>query len=509
MTALTSDYVVVGGGTAGCVLAARLSRDPGTRVVLLEAGESSGPAEMSYPDPLAAFSLWGSSVDWAYSTTAQPGTEDAVHPWPRGKVLGGSSAINGMVHHRGHPDSYDVWEKQGATDWNYDSLLPFFRRSETVEGRDPYVRGTDGPMRIEAIPAPNPLAEAAFCAAAEAGHTPLEDGNGWVSEGVSWRETNVAEGRRQSAADAYLLPVLARPNLTVITGAHARRLLVEGGRCRGVEYTVAGEVRTVLADRETVLAAGAIGSPQLLMLSGIGPADHLRETGIEVLADLPGVGGNLHDHVTSYVVHTSDQQPPSGPTAEVQVLTRSSAGVAPDLLLLFAGAALRPRWTGADPGGHSILFSLMDPSSRGTLRLRSADPAAPPLMDPAYLSDDRDLDRLVVGLRLARELGGTKALAPWRTGESFPGADVQDDESCRAYLRSTASTYFHPVGTCRIGTDELAVVDPQLRVRSVAGLRIADASVMPSIASAPTNATVLAIAERAAHFMTGSPGLVP
>jgi choline dehydrogenase len=418
-------------------------------------------------------------------------------------VLGGSSAINGMVHHRGHPDSYDAWEKQGATDWNYNALLPFFRRSERVDGRDPQVRGTDGPMRIEANPAPNPLAEAAFRAAVEAGHTPLDDGNGWASEGVSWREMNVAEDRRQSAAHAYLGPVLARHNLTVITGAQVRRLLVEDGRCRGVEYTVAGGTRTILADRETVLAAGTIGSPHLLMLSGIGPADHLRDIGVEVVADLPGVGTNLHDHVTSYVVHEAAQQVPGGPSAEAQVLTRSAEGVAPDLLLLFAGAALRPRWTGADPGGYSILFSLMDPYSRGTLRLRSADPSVSPLIDPAYLSDDRDLDRLVVGLRLARELGGTEALAPWRTAESAPGVDVQDDDACRAYLRSTASTYFHPVGTCRIGTDELAVVDPELRVRSVEGLRVADASVMPSIVSAPTNATVLAIAERAAHFMTG------
>ena len=289
----------------------------------------------------------------------------------------------------------------------------------------------------------------------------------------------------------------------MITGARVRRLLLEDGRCRGVEYTGAGGTRTVLADRETVLAAGTIGSPHLLMLSGIGPADHLRDIGVEVVADLPGVGANLHDHVTGYVVHEAAQRVPGGPSAEAQVLTRSAEGVAPDLLLLFAGAALRPRWTGADPGGYSILFSLMDPYSRGTLRLRSADPTVSPLIDPAYLSDDRDLDRLVVGLRLARELGGTEALAQWRTAESAPGVDVQDDEACRAYLRSTASTSFHPVGTCRIGTDELAVVDPELRVRSVEGLRVADASVMPSVVSAPTNATVLAVAERAAHFMTG------
>ena len=506
MTTRTCDYLVIGGGTAGCVLAARLSENPRTRVVLLEAGEGIGPEAMSSPDPLASFGLWGSSVDWAHTTTAQAGTGNAVHAWPRGKVLGGSSAINGMVHHRGHPDSYDVWDRQGATGWNYDALLPFFRRSETAEGRDPLVRGIGGPMRIEATPAPGPMAEACYLAAVETGHKPLHDGNGRDNEGVSWRETNVVAGRRQSAADAYLHPVLPRrPNLTVITGAYARWLLMDGTRCRGVEYTLAGRIQTVLADRETVLTAGTIGSPHLLMLSGIGPADHLRATGVQVVADVPGVGGNLHDHVTSYVAYRS-WQPPGEPSAEAQVLTRSAAGVAPDLLLLFAGAALRPRWTGADPGGYSILFSLMDPASRGTLRLRSADPTAGPLIDPAYLTDDRDLDRLVTGLRLARELGTTEALAPWGTAELFPGRDVQDDDACRAYLRSTASTYFHPVGTCRIGTDERAVVDPHLLVRSTAGLRIADASVMPSIVSAPTNATVLAIAERAAHLIKTNAG---
>lgn len=502
MTVNTHDYVIVGAGTAGCVLAARLSEDPGTRVLLLEAGGDSGPDAMSLPDPLASFSLWGSCVDWAYTTTEQAGTGGAVHAWPRGKVLGGSSAINGMVHHRGHPASYDAWEAQGATGWNHRELLPFFRRSETAAGRDPEVRGTDGPMAVGTPPEPSALADAAFRAAVEAGHKPLDDGNGRESEGVSWRETNVVAGRRQSAADAYLRPVLDRPNLRVVTGAHARRLLMDGTHCRGVEYTVDGGTHTATAERETVLAAGAIGSPHLLLLSGIGPADHLREHGIEVAADLPGVGANLHDHVTSYVVYGTPEPPqPGGVGAEAQVLARSSAGADPDLLLLFVEAALEPRWTGAGPGGHSILFSLMNPASRGGLRLAGSDPDLPPLLDPAYLSDERDLERLAAGLRLARELGQTEALAPRGTTELYPGAAVSDGDLCREYLRATASTYFHPVGTCRIGTDELAVVDAALRVRSTTGLRVADASVMPSVVSAPTNATVLAIAERAAHLL--------
>lgn len=503
MSATTYDYVIVGAGTAGCVLAARLTENPATRVVLLEAGGYGGPEAMAAPDPLASFSLWGSPVDWAYSTTAQAGTGGAVHAWPRGKVLGGSSAINGMVHHRGHPASYDAWEAQGATGWNYRELLPFFCLSETTEGRDPLVRGTAGPMRIETPTNPTALAEAAFRAAIEAGHKPLEDGNGRESEGVSWRETNVVAGRRQSAADAYLRPVLDRPNLRVITGALVRRLLMDGTHCRGVEFTAGGDVQKVLAERETVLAAGAIGSPHLLMLSGIGPANHLRDTGIEVAVDLPGVGGNLHDHVTSYAVYSTQEQPqPGGYGAEAQVLARSSADVAPDLLLLFVEAALQPRWTGAGPGGYSILFSLMDPASRGSLRLRSGDPTVAPLLDPAYLTDERDLDRLAAGLRIARELGQTEALGARGAVEFHPGVAVRDSDACHAYLRSTASTYFHPVGTCRIGTDELAVVDSVLRVKMTTGLRVADASVMPSVVSAPTNATVLAIAERVAHLIT-------
>jgi choline dehydrogenase len=497
------DYVVVGGGTAGCVLAARLSQDPAVRVVLLEAGASDGPAGMSSPNPAAAISLQGTAVDWAYATTAQPGTDGAVHRWPRGRVLGGSSSINAMMHVRGHRSGYDAWAAQGAAGWDYESLLPFLKRSERTRGRDSRVRGTAGPMRIEDEPPASPLAQAAYQAAVEAGYAESPDGNGVQAEGVSWGETNVVAGRRQSAADAYLRPVLSRPNLTVLTGAQARRLLLDGSRCHGVEYAGADGTAAVHASREVVLSAGVIGSPQLLMLSGIGPAAHLAGLGLEVRADLPGVGQNLHDHVLSWVSFASARPMSQAPSRQARLLTRTSDDADPDLELRFAPAALLPRWSGARPGGYSIFFALVSPASRGALRLRSADPAAPPLLDPAYLADERDVDHLVTGLRRALDLAGTDALAPWRGTELLPGPGTRDDRACRAYVRDTAATYFHPVGTCAIGTGELAVVDPLLRVRGVDGLRVADASVMPSVVAAPVNATVLAIAERAASLLAG------
>jgi choline dehydrogenase len=498
------DYIVVGGGTAGCVLSARLSQDWGRRVLLLEAGAAVTSATMS--DPAAWLRLAGTSVDWAYETVPQPGADSDVLPWPRGKVLGGSSGINGMMHIRGDRCSYDAWESAGAAGWNYDALLPFFKRSERVVGGDPAYRGVDGPMLITPAPQSAPLWEACFQAAVETGNPPNQDSNAAVAEGTSWNDMNVVDGVRQSAADAYLIPAAGRANLTIVDNAPVRRLLLEHGGCQGVEYTRHGQVHKAFADGEVILAAGVIGTPQVLLLSGVGPGPHLRDLGVEVAVDLPGVGANLHDHPKSQVVYTTSSAVRTGIYArKPHVLLRSNPSTAPDLQVIFIDVPIHPRWRPGTENGYSVVFSLMTPTSRGTVRLASTDPRQAPLIDPNYLSEDSDIERMLVGLGVARHIGSANALAPWRDKELFPGPDSHTNAALRAYVRRTVSTYYHPVGTCRIGDDRMAVVDPQLRIHGLSNLRVADASVMPSIVSGNTNAPVLAIAERAASLLIGDP----
>lgn len=496
------DYVVVGGGTAGCVMASRLSEDPDASVLLLEAGDADPLEAMTVPP--AWPTLKGSTADWADQTVPQQTTGRPV-PWPRGKGLGGSSAINAMNFVRGHRASYDAWAEAGAAGWGFDDLLPFFKRSEKATGRDPSLRGTDGPLRPGPAVDRHPLARAGLAAAVTAGYKVASDISGGLECGFGWCDLNIVGGRRQSAADAYLLPALSRPNLHVVTRALAHRVRLQAGRCTGVDYSAGGKVVSAEA-AETVLAAGAVGTPQLLMLSGIGPAGHLRQRGIAVTADLPGVGENLHDHPMSGVVYTAARPVPPGLNNHGEALGLVSTGIGnhgPDVQVMFVDVPLREDGL-PGPGigaGYTVSVALMTPYSRGHVHLASAEPGAPPAIDPRYYADPRDLDIMTAGLRMAREIGEAPALVPWRRAEALPGAGTSSPRALRQYLRMNLRSYSHYAGTCAIGAGPMAVVDTALRVHGVDRLRVADASVMPSPVSANTNATVFAIAERAADLL--------
>lgn len=499
------DYVIVGGGTAGCVVAARISEDPDVRVALVEAGPRDGTDAMSVP--AMWLTLVGSGVDWGFRTTPQAGLDGAVLGYPRGKVLGGSSGINAMTHLRADRSSYDRWAADGATGWGFEDLLRYFRRAENAPGRDPQLRGTDGPLTVQHPTNPHPAAAAFFAACQERGYPVSDDLNGAQTEGVCWFDQNIVHGTRQSAADAYLRPALGRPNLTVFTDALVTGLTFTGTSCTGVTYRQgpgpSGE-RTIDAEREVILCAGTIGSPHLLLLSGIGPVDQLRRHGIEVVADLPGVGANLADHPLDVVVYSASQPVTLGQHNIVDVLAAcrlDSSSTAPDAHMLFLAVPFAPPGRTAPDNGYTIAYSMLRPHSRGSVQLASSDPTAPPLIDPAFLTDQRDVDFMVRAARAARELGASHAFQTWRDEEVVPGPQVTSDEQLYAYLRQSISTYFHAVGTCCIGTGPTAVTDTDLRVHGVDRLRIADASIMPSPPSANPNATVLAIAEKAADLI--------
>jgi choline dehydrogenase-like flavoprotein len=529
------DYLIIGGGSAGCVLAARLSEKPDTTVALVEAGEANDRTLNVVPAGAAVHVVNRNRCNWAFETVPQTGLNGRRGYQPRGRGLGGSSAINAMVYLRGQPEDYDGWAAGGATGWGWQDLLPYFKRSENNErGADTW-HGTGGPLNVMDLRSPNPFGGVFIEAAQQAGLPPNPDFNGTRQEGVGRYQVTQKNGERWSAARAYLDPARGRPNLALFTGALAQRILFEGGRAVAVEIERGGRLERITARCEVIIASGALQSPQLLLLSGVGPAEHLRELAIPVVADVPGVGANLQDHLDVIInrrVASTDLLGLSLPGAvklaqgigrwrrerrgvlttnfaEAGAFVRSASEASrPDLQLHFViGMVDNHNRTFHLGHGMSCHVCGLRPASRGRLQLAGADMHRPPVIDPGFLSAAEDLETLVCGFKLVRKIFAQPAFAPWdgaNLRHELYFAQVQSDDEIRAAIRAHADTIYHPVGTCKMGDvlrDPLAVVDPQLRVRGVAGLRVMDASVMPALVSGNTSAPVMAMAERAVDLI--------
>ena len=516
------DYVVVGAGSAGCVLAARLSADPEKSVLLLEAGGKDRKLEIGIP---AAFSkLFHSDFDWDYRTVPQQNLDGREMFWPRGKGIGGSSSIGAMMWVRGVPADYDAWAAAGNVGWAYEDVLPLFKRIEDSERVDDDHVGVGGPVRVENQRDPNPGTDLFIAACQRAGIPRNPNANAWTNEGVDYTQVFQRRGRRVSSADGYLKPALKRPNLTVETGAHVTRLSIEDGRVTGVSYSKGGELRTVRVSREVVLSGGAVNSPQILMLSGIGPADHLRSVGIEPVVDLPGVGSNLSDHLASGSIMGTSRTDSllaaesipqllkylvgrrgllTSNVGEAHAFVKSDPGLAdPDVELIFAPVPFLDHGDTEPEGpGYTIGAILLQPESRGTIRLASSDPFADPLIDPRYLSTTRDTETLLWGFDKAMEIFRTEPLASYVTDPIRPDVTPSSHEDRMAALRRWSETLYHPAGTCSMGVGDGAVVDPELKVRGIAGLRVADASVMPTLNRGHTHAPTVMIGEKASDLI--------
>lgn len=493
------DVIIVGAGTAGCVVAARLSEDNSRQVLILEAGSAIPPPASAVPP--AWPTLLQSEACWGDMTTAQAAIGRAV-PFARGRGVGGSSTVNAMVFARGHRDCYTAWGENGATGWTFDDLFPYFKRSETARQRDPSLRGDAGPMVVAPADPPNPVLVACLAAAAEVGYPRADDISGGLEVGFGFTDLNIVDGKRQSAADAYLLPVLARPNLIFEAGVMVHRLRIRGSRCTGVEYTTADGHQVAAAGGEVIVCAGAIGSPHLLLASGIGPPSHLCPFGVDVAFDLPGVGLNLQDHPIVPLVYRAARSVPAGRHNHgelIGLIRHAATSGPPDIQVFGVDSADVPGLGGAD--GYVLGVSVLQPVSRGCVKLSGPTTQAPPVIDPNYLGDERDMRTMIDGLRIARAIGTASALDPWRAEELAPGQEAVDDAALRSYVQRNVSSYFHPVGTCTMGNTPESVVDSKLRVYGIDGLRVIDASVMPSIPSNNTAATVYAIAERGADLI--------
>ena len=530
------DFIIAGAGSAGCVLANRLSADPHTRVLLIEAGPRDWNPVFRIPIMGGRLFL-GSYCNWSYLTEPEPHLNGRRIPWPRGRVLGGSSAINGMIYTRGNRLDYDAWAQMGLREWSYDRVLAYFKRSEAhLAGANEY-HGANGLLPVAKLMSPNPIFEAFVRAGQETGLAHNEDFNGAQQEGVGRYDYNIRNGERWSAARSFLDPARNRPNLTIITDALLRRVILAKQKAIGIELDVEGRGKKYFADREVILSCGAVGSPAALMHSGIGHADELSKLGIEPIIDCKAVGENLQDHLQVVVSHralTADETYDecrfdraalrmlqaiilkSGPFARMPheggAFLRSSDGVeAPDLQVHFiVGGMGRIRHPFAKnvplPGrynGYAMAGSicLLRPESRGRIALVSDDPTAKPKIEANYLSAETDRRVMRAGVKKMREIFAQDAFRPHRGPELAPGPAVKTDEEIDAYIAASASTVFHPVGTCRMGVDDQSVVDEELRVRGVEGLRVVDASIMPRLVSSNTHAPTVMIAERAADFI--------